>query len=674
MHCRRRPNVNNHGVTSESSCTSPIDTDNDRPFEPDSSGTDLTEPECSSPAARKINRKKSSPSTGTQPSEADSPGVERIHRARYQVPDDDTDEDLAQVPEDYGRSNDTKKLKHRLKERWAWFCQVKAREPSADLKWGNAEDALREASPNDMHRFLNWCLKLEYSPDGRRQKGYKKASALDADWKYFRIYYTRVTKHEMSKEMGEAVRTGMRYLIDKRGLDKQPRANVPVYIEDMVPFNETILSTREKRFYLGFQRIILCLYNTIGLFTINRKHAILDLQFKHLQLSLQQDPHGGPPVLTIEFQPEFVKSVLGMSKLNTFTLPEVVYGVSLVFSPHVLLLIILFYVQAFEAPHLTSMEDLRRLLIEGGRQEMPLPLKKGMDNYYVFPRVQVIDGQPCILWETPMSGSALDAQLRTFSEIHGFLNHFFSHQFRYGGGDLLDKSGFVSEAQRNVIMNHATSSTFIKHYRPRRHTGLQEIMCGLNPDEEFSRAVTRMSRWIDRRRPRYLSDSDRASVENDPELQSAMRWQYELESQCGDRPHDPALRAMLEDQKRQVHNLRRRLQDKRRKEIRRDFSRKQAVIDIERQLTGGAVSDDPAREVLRKEFAMPSEQILLVETFFTWPITDSLEDEWTRRNKAVAAGIKYCGFQEGGPLRGRPKRSARSSNLWLGFTTYLPRS
>jgi hypothetical protein len=64
---------------------------------------------------------------------------------------------------------------------------------------------------------------------------------------------------------------------------------------------------------------------------------------------------------------------------------------------------------------------------------------------------------------------------------------------------------------------------------------------------------------------------------------------------------------MLEDQKRQVHNLRRRLQDKRRKELRRDFRGKQAVIDIERQLTGGAVSDKPTREVLRKEFAMLSE-------------------------------------------------------------------
>lgn len=43
---------------------------------------------------------------------------------------------------------------------------------------------------------------------------------------------------------------------------------------------------------------------------------------------------------------------------------------------------------------------------------------------------------------------------------------------------------------------------------------------------------------------------------------------------------------------------------------------------------------------------------------FTWPILDLLEDEWMRRSKAKAAAILYCGFREGGPLRGRPKRPA----------------
>lgn len=119
--CRRRtPNTGNHGITSESSCTSPLDTDNDKPFEPDSSETDLTEPERSPSAGRTIARKKPSPKTGTKLLPTDLSNVERVHQARYQVPDDDTDEDLAQVPEDYGRSNKTKKLKLRLKERWAW--------------------------------------------------------------------------------------------------------------------------------------------------------------------------------------------------------------------------------------------------------------------------------------------------------------------------------------------------------------------------------------------------------------------------------------------------------------------------------------------------------------------------------------------------------------------------
>lgn len=103
------------------------------------------------------------------------------------------------------------------------------------------------------------------------------------------------------------------------------------------------------------------------------------------------------------------------------------------------------------------MEDLRRLFIEDGRQEMPLPLKKEMDSYYVFPKVDVIDGEPRILWETRMNGSTLDGQLRSFSEIHGFLNHFFSHQFRYGGGELLDQSGM----NLSLFDPYCASSSFL---------------------------------------------------------------------------------------------------------------------------------------------------------------------------------------------------------------------
>ena len=94
-------------------------------------------------------------------------------------------------------------------------------------------------------------------------------------------------------------------------------------------------------------------------------------------------------------------------------------------------------------------------------------------------------------------------------------------------------------------------------------------------------------------------------VEKNPELQSAIQWQANLETQCDDYSDDSALQVMLEDQECKVSNLCCRLQDRQRKEACCEFSWKQAVIDIERQLTGGAVSNKPARKVLQKEFTMP---------------------------------------------------------------------
>ncbi|KAB8258650.1 hypothetical protein BDV32DRAFT_139535 [Aspergillus pseudonomiae] len=187
--------------------------------------------------------------------------------------------------------------------------------------------------------------------------------------------------------MGKAARTDIRSLMDNYNLDKQPRANIPICIEDM-------------------------------LFTVNRKNAIYLLQFKHIRLTLQRDPHSGPPKPMIEIEPQFVKSVLEITSFNTFAPPEVVYGVSLVFSPHVLLSIILFYI------------------------ELPLPLKPEIQNYFVFPNVAVVTSQPRILWETRLTEGALDAQLRTVSDIHRFLNSFFLAPIPLQGDrELIDQSG-----------------------------------------------------------------------------------------------------------------------------------------------------------------------------------------------------------------------------------------
>jgi hypothetical protein len=105
---------------------------------------------------------------------------------------------------------------------------------------------------------------------------------------------------------------------------------------------------------------------------------------------------------------------------------------------------ILFQDEAFAAPNLKSMEDLRRLYVEGGRQELRLPLKSEKEDHYVFCKVEAKGGKVKVLRKEPISKSTLSRQIAVFGEIAGFLWKLFTHRFRYGGGTVLNKSGTVS--------------------------------------------------------------------------------------------------------------------------------------------------------------------------------------------------------------------------------------
>lgn len=73
-------------------------------------------------------------------------------------------------------------------------------------KWHEPEEALRQASNNDMYRFLGWCLKLERGKKGRRLKGINKSSSLETDWKNLRGYYQKLTRININDEDGSEVR------------------------------------------------------------------------------------------------------------------------------------------------------------------------------------------------------------------------------------------------------------------------------------------------------------------------------------------------------------------------------------------------------------------------------------------------------------------------------------
>lgn len=224
-------------------------------------------------------------------------------------------------------------------------------------------------------------------------------------------------------------------------------------------------------------------------------------------------------------------------------------------------------------------------------------------------------------------------------------------------------TGAVSEAQQNLIMKHADIRTFLDHYLPRNiDTDMQSIMNGRDPNTTLMRAITRMSRWIDKRRPRHLSDKQRASIRQHPDYLEAVRRRDKQAREVKDNP-TPQMQSQLDKLSRAITNTFNRMSRVLRETTRKEFDRKQAVIDIERQLSGAAVNDEEAKEVLQNEDQMLPDQIHLLEKLLTWPTSRSLEAEWQRQNAAVTAVTKYCSVREGGPLRGRPKRKAATEGF-----------
>lgn len=107
---------------------------------------------------------------------------------------------------------------------------------------------------------------------------------------------------------------------------------------------------------------------------------------------------------------------------------------------HTFLLAMLFRNDAFEAPSLRPIEDLRQLFLKGSRQQMLLPLKWETADCYAFCRVNVRHGKVTVSQKQSMTKSTLTSQMKLFGEIAGFLWSMFTHQFRYGGGTIMKAS------------------------------------------------------------------------------------------------------------------------------------------------------------------------------------------------------------------------------------------
>jgi hypothetical protein len=210
----------------------------------------------------------------------------------------------------------------------------------------------------------------------------------------------------------------------------------------------------------------------------------------------------------------------------------------------------------------------------------------------------------------------------------------------------------VSDSLQNLILQHSSIDTFLKHYLDRNiNVDVQNIYRGREPQKALMRFACSMSRSIDPRRPWKLTPQQSRSI-ND--YQCIVKLQKRVDSLYG-APKASLRRKKYQEALRRLRNEKQRQRGLLKRDIVALYRKEQPVIDSERQLLGKVV-DEEVRSALERSDYMTPEQLVLIDAVLTLPET-SPEKEYQRRIAAINGVAAYCGVEEGTSCHhGRPGR------------------
>ncbi|KAL2278242.1 hypothetical protein FJTKL_14652 [Diaporthe vaccinii] len=431
----------------------------------------------------------------------------------------------------------------------------------------------------------------------------------------------------------------LRALAKKHGLSEQRRVNRPMTIENLKEHNETTLGTTKKSFKLGELRILAVLFLLLLAPAGSRPEAILKLQFKHIRVALARDPEGGPHKQLVRFTPEFTKTYLGEKDQKTYTIPETMFDPSLILSPHVFLLGILFRHRAFRARSLTSPHQIAKFDIQPGELELRLPLREDLDDTFVFRRaIKDFEGY-VISTNEPISSGMMAAWIKRVGEILGLEYPTIAYNLRYNAANQFDQNVNVSDALRNLALGWGNSAPFQRNYLGRNISAdLWGILRGQKPQQALMQQSCSIGHSISKRRPTDLTPEQSASVATHPTIRRLQNALDKLPQNSKEyREHVQGIR-----------NEKQRLRRELKKKIRDEWTDQQATEDIERQIQGlGFCSPVTGDTSCRPQG--PAQKHLLSK--LSAPMTTTLEGQHRRRDDAIDAVSAYCLVQEGCTVR-----------------------
>jgi hypothetical protein len=128
------------------------------------------------------------------------------------------------------------------------------------------------------------------------------------------------------------------------------------------------------------------------------------------------------------------------TRSNVFNIPEIIFDPTLVLSPHVFLLGMLFKIQAFRFPSIDSPERLYSLNVLKGLNEQVLPLRKAIDDDIVFCQAVREAYGVRIAHELQLTSAALRYLMKKGDQITGFAQVTKLYNLRDGAAKAFNES------------------------------------------------------------------------------------------------------------------------------------------------------------------------------------------------------------------------------------------
>ncbi|KAL4923019.1 DUF3435 domain-containing protein [Aspergillus undulatus] len=582
---------------------------------------------------------------------------------------------------------------------WNRYCQHIGVDPVQHWQWITDSDE----TVRFLYAFFGWRCDIRRGKNGRHCPGIAYKSSLESFWKWWHLVLKQETASGLSKDITVKVNDVIAMVAKEKGLevDRKPKKNM--YIEDVAEFARVLLTTTEMTFDCGWQRIQLLFFCQLAAITASRPGALLHLRYRDIALTLIRDPEGERPRLFIYLRPDFTKRFLGKKAANEFRIPEIIFDPTLVLSPHVCLLSMLFHIQGFKrisstGPVLDCPEKLYSLGVLDGKGQQELKLKDEILDKFLFCQVERLPTGYRIELEKGLTDSTVRSRMRRGGEITGFDQIARPYLLRYAGAKEFNSSEEVTDALQNVILQHSDIRTFIRHYEVDIDVDVQGIIRKTGSQSPLVRFACSLSASIDPDRPYKLSPEESKSLNELPVVRARQdilkkrkqKWDdrktkfdrahmafqatfsHFVEGALTKRHHH--LKAKLElyqdrmmEAKRRynkaIRELRNEKQRQRNRRIRENLERyrnEQPVIDLERQLAGKLV-DTKVMDALEHKGFMPPQHLMMIDAMLTMPGA-TIEAELQRRIKAINAMTAFCPVEEGRPTP-RPIQSCRRPGL-----------